>query len=287
MGKRFVYIALIVFMSFIMLGFGLAQTGFVTSQEQINQDYLETLRAQANLECLQNSHCSQGYECIDNSCINSEEINLYQKVRLSSNSKFLKVGRPINFAKRVLTKNNFPYLLASGEIDEMVDDELVRLLYSPAILIGENLVIKENENYFIKPNKDKPLFTYRFTFSKPVDFSNKNIQGQALRILGKEYIIGDDSSSSTIQLISEGKNIKLQDGKKIKTGFFSFADKTLVHLEKNKQEEILGFDIDFILKENKINVAENYVGEYFDNVKLEFEEIDAYELSEITFGGNC
>ena len=83
MRKQLLFSVLVLLIVISMLGFSLTQTGFVISQEQIDQDYLEDLRLKAEVECLQNSQCSEGFECVANECIDKGKIDVCQNMGLS------------------------------------------------------------------------------------------------------------------------------------------------------------------------------------------------------------
>jgi len=72
--------------------------------------------------------------------------------------------------KEVLTDWDLPYLLSEGEIFENVNNNLTRTLYNPAILIGDNMIEKRNNSHIINNSKSN-ILTYRFTFSRGVNFS--------------------------------------------------------------------------------------------------------------------
>jgi len=275
----------------IVGSFILPKTAFAIYQDKaVDKNYLENLKLKANVECLQNSQCPESFECVDNKCINKNKTNICQKVKLSTNSKPLEVGEPINIAKKVLTSIDLPYLLSDGKILKIIDGELIEYLYSPVILIGDNKIERTNEEYFIKLKNDSFIYLYRFTFSNPVDFSDKEIQGQILRILGKEYIIDSKSNNSKIILISTDKEIKLENRKKakIKKGlFFIDIEGNIVNVVRGKDGNIVMFDIGFS-KQDKENIKnkEKYTDSIFDAVEFSFNDVNE-ELADIRIGGNC
>ncbi len=249
----------------------------------IKKNYLEDLKIKANIECLQNSQCLGVFECVDNYCVSNKEINVCQKIKLSTNSIPLEIGKPINLAKKVLTRKDLPYLLSDGEIVEIKDGNLTEHFYSPVILVGENNIEKENKDYFININ-NKPIYTYRLMFSTGVDFSNKNIHWQILRILGREYIIGDNSDNSIIELISDNKKLKLEDGKKVN----EIAIETLVNIKRNEEGKVIMLEISFnnLGLDDKLKVRESYTDSVFNAIKLSFDYADD-GFADIRVGGNC
>lgn len=284
---------LIVLLSLIVLSFILSKTGFAIYQASaISEEYLETLRLKANVECLQNSQCLEGYECMNTKCVNIDSVNLCPDTSLSTSATPLKVGDSINSGKRVLSYSDLPYLLADGRIVEIVNNETIEYLYSPAILIKDSKIEKENGNYVIKQKSNSEVLVYRFSFSKNVDFSSKSMKGQALRILGKEYVIGDDSTNSAIYLIADKEKIELESGGNVRIGTFSKAvEGTSVNMLKDERG-IAMFEIIFKMQGNinnnkySIGTGEKYIDPVFNTVKLSFNNVNN-EFADIRIGGNC
>jgi len=262
--------------------------------ESINENYLEDLRLKAKVECLQSLQCSEGYECINNKCRDKNSINVCQDTVLSTTAVSLKVGDSLNSGKRALSYSDLPYLLEDGKILEIIDDNITEYLYSPLILINDDKIEKENQDHLIKPKSGPGLIIYIFSFSKNVDFSNKNIQGQVLRILGEEYIIGDDSTNSIIYLISDNKRIRLEGGKNVETkeGLVSkVVEGASVNMIKDEKgiamfEIVFGIQGNINNNKNNIKVGENYIDPVFNTIKLSFNNIQD-GLVDVRIGGQC
>lgn len=283
---------IIIFISTI--GFVLSENNFKTFQKQnIDENYLETLRKAASLECLKNSHCLENYECLSNKCIESNQLTFCQDVKLSIPITDLKIGSPINADKRVLTRTELPYFLSDGELVEIIDKKVVEYLYSPVILVGDSKINLENQDYLIKTSynstHNETLYSYKMFFSKGIDFSNKNLQGQILRVLGDEYVIGDDSKSSNIFLISHEKKIELQDQKNLIVNSEVISG-THINLNKNSKGDISEFEIIFNNRgEDKeiIRYGEKYTAQALDRIELHFDNANFTEIPDISIGGRC
>lgn len=256
----FIFISVLIFTIF-------PKTGFAV--KSIDAFHLENLRALAQVECLQNSQCLNDSECVNNVCVEKKEINPCKTVSLSTNPTPLRIGESINTAKKGLTREDLPYLLSDGELVEIVDNKSIEYFYSPILLIGNNKIEEENQDYLIKNNE--PQYTYKLTFSKPVDFSNKNIQGQTLRILGNEYLISSNSDNSNIYLVSDKKNIKLQEEQDIK-------------IIKDENGKI--FEIEITFPQNNLKVNENFTELTFNTIKLSFNSV-SNGIADLKIGGNC
>ena len=268
-------------------------TGFATYQEGVNEEYLENIKLKANVECLQNSQCSEGFECINNNCVDRSSLNLCQEIELSTIMTKLKPGFPINFGKRVITDFQLPYLLNDGKIIEIVENDTIEHPYIQVILIGDSKIEMESSDYIIKSGLDSNLFTYRLSFLKSIDFSSKNIQGQVLRILGKEYVIGSASDNSVIELIFSNKKINLKNEKRVNNGLFSNGiDGTSVNVVRGDDGNValieIVFEIESNINDNKnnIKVRENYSDSVFNAVKLSFKDVED-KFVDVRIGSSC
>jgi len=266
--KKGVWVILIVLTLIISAIVIFPKTGFVT--QSLNANNLENLRQKAEVECLQNSQCPENSSCVGNKCIDKKEIDLCQSVSLSTPTRKIKKGDSINSIKEVLTKAQLPFLLSDGELVEEINNELIKHFYIQIILIGEDKIEKENQDYLIENNQ--PIYTYRLIFSNGVDFSDKNIQGQVLGILGEEYTISSNSDNSNIYLVSKNKKIVLKDSEDIK-------------ITQNEEGKIIMIEISFF-SNNKIKTKENHIDSVFNKIKFSFNNADD-NSADVRIGGSC
>ena len=280
MVKRETKIILVVtFIVAILAFFVLPKTGFTVLQSDVlTESDLENLRQQAKVECLQNSQCSQGYECVDNFCIEKNKIDLCQSVKLSTGAQPLEVGKPINSAKRVLTRSDLPYLLSDGELVKIEGENITKYFYSPVIIIGENVIDHDNGVNEIRIKENTPIYKYKMFFSNYIDFSDKDFHGQSLRILGKEYIIGSNSNNEEVELISTEKTVNLKDENNLR-------------LIKNNEGKVESFEVYFnpqAVSVSGIKEGENFsVNTNFNPIDLKFNAVDSRGFADISIGGNC
>jgi len=288
MGNKRYIVILLILVVISALSFVLSQNSSVVYQGSIiNEDYLESLRLEANVECLQNSQCSEGYECVANKCLETKKINNCKDMGLSTPTRRLKEGDFLNTYKRVVTSSQLQDLLANGELVEIINNQLIEHFYTQVILIGNSKIEKENSNYLIKTNSNEPIYTLRVAFSKSVDFSSKNIQGQVLRILGKEYIIGRDSTNSAISLISNTKEIKLKKFENVKMNSNSVSG-AITNIDQDSNGEVAVFEIAFNMPDNSnIKVGKNAADSVFDAIKLSFNSVDVNDFADVRIGGKC
>ena len=286
MGNKKYVVILLILVVIGTLSFVLLQNSLVTADVN-DKEYLNNLKLQANVECLQNSQCSEGYECVANKCLETKKINNCKDMGLSTPTRRLKEGDFLNTYKRVVTSSQLQDLLANGELVEIINNQLIEHFYTQVILIGNSKIEKENSNYLIKTNSNEPIYTLRVAFSKSVDFSSKNIQGQVLRILGKEYIIGRDSTNSAISLISNTKEIKLKKFENVKMNSNSVSG-AITNIDQDSNGEVAVFEIAFNMPDNSnIKVGENAADRVFDAIKLSFNSVDANGFADARIGGKC
>ncbi len=250
--------------------FVLPKTGFAVHTQALGESGLENLRIQAQVECLQNSQCSENQECIGNICVEKSQIDVCQSTGLSTASRNLKEGDSINSIKSVLTKKDLPHLLSEGELVEITNEKTIEYFYSPVILIGNNKIERNNEIYEI--SNGESMYTYKLFFSNPVDFSNKNLHGQTLRIFGEEYLIDKNSDNSNVELISKNKNLKLKDANNIK-------------IIRDENGNVIAIEI-YFNSLNKIKIDEDYRESLFNKTKISFDNINS-EFADIKIGGVC
>jgi hypothetical protein len=236
----------------------------------IDASHLEELRLKAEAGCLQNSQCPEGSECVGNTCVDEKEIDKCQTVNLSTPTRQIRIGNSINSVKEILTKADLPFLLLDGEFVKIVDGKAIEYFYTSIILIGDNKVEKENDKYNIK--NDKPIYTYRLTFSNGIDFSDKDIQGQTIKVLGEEYILGSNSDNSNIYLVSDKINILLQNKDNIK-------------ITKDENGNIIRIEVAFS-SQSPITDSETNTDSVFNSVKLSFNSVNV-DFAEIRIGENC
>ena len=277
-GKRVLVSITIILIAVGLFGFVLPKTGFSIAQETVvNDKYLEDLREQAGLECLKNSQCGEGYVCVGNVCVEKADINLCESTDLYFRSVKLKGGDSISSLKEIITDNELPYLLSDGELIEINEDKLIEYFYTQTIWIGNNTLERDSGIYQIKQKTKEPLYTYFLTFSKPVDFSSKKIQGQILNILGNEYAITGKSDNDKIELSSISKKIVLKD------------KENNVNVVKNSEGKVLFIEIPFYATPNResIKVGEVYTDSLFNAVKLNFKYVSQEGFADVKFGGKC
>ncbi len=281
-------VPIIVISLIIIAQLGLSQTKVISyTSTPIDSAYLEKAKIGLNLECLQDSQCSEDYECIKTACVPKESIDICKDIALAPMSRPLFIGNSINMQREVFTETLLPHLLADGSLIELINDEPFEYKYAQMLYIGNRKLVNEDGKTLIKTqNSDDFLYKYVIYFSQDMDFSNKNLQGQVLKLLGKEYIIGSESTDSDLYLISNDRRISLQDGKEAIVGN-ELVSGTKVNMIKGESGGIVSIEILFDEGNDKISLAvgESYSDPLFNSIELNFNSY--FDKAGLMIGGKC
>jgi len=147
-----------------------------------------------------------------------------ESVNLATSSTKLYYNSTLNAARASLTKAELPTLLADGEV---VDDSGTTYKYTQSIALGGKkieygtsggdledpaLIIEVGAPTSVADNDANRLYQYSLSFSKEINVSNSDVQGNEIEILGKKYVIGAGSTSSTLYLYGSGVSKTLSEG---------------------------------------------------------------------------
>lgn len=267
--------------------FTTAQLGeIVYASNPIDEGYLDTLTTELAIGCVQDSQCDEGYQCFKMSCVPEETVDLCQDVSIAPVSTPLFVTHQINLFRPIFTETLLPYLLADGSLVDEVNSEAVQYKYAQMIFIGNSELQIDGGQELIKTESDNFLYKYVIYFSNEIDFSDTDIQGQVLKILGNEYVIGDDSTNEQIYLISGDRKIFLQDDNEAYLDQDSL-DGTKVHILSGS-EGVYSIEIAFNENGNEIEdltESNDYSDPLFSSSKLSFNSYS--DRASISLGGNC
>lgn len=233
---------------------------------------VETLRKKIGVECLQDSQCKKREKCVNNYCINENQIDLCQRISLDTPTRKLKEGDSINSIKETIGRAQLPYLLSRGKLVTIEDKKINPISYIQLLIVGDNKLKKQNGEYVIA--QDKAFYNYKLVFSKPVNFSRKDIQIQSLKILGKEYFIGEESSNEKIYLSYGEKIIELISGDNTEISRDSEGNVLVIEIELGESRKTSVF---------KTSSCEDNI---FDSTVLLFDNI-VNDAVEISIGGKC
>jgi hypothetical protein len=141
-------------------------------------------------------------------------------VFLSSTARKIYYGDAINADKSSLSNSHLPTLLANGKVIDLRGTEYT---YQQTIAVGSRTVAYgRSGSNFDDPTiyvdlstsaTTAPLYNYTLTLNKNLNVSDPtNVQGQKINILGVDYVIGSDSSSTVLVLNGAGQTISLAGG---------------------------------------------------------------------------
>jgi hypothetical protein len=145
---------------------------------------------------------------------------------LSTANTQLYLGDAINTAKQTVTKADLPTTLASGTFS---DDTGTTYNYDQYIVVGSSVVTFGNSGSDIQDptlyvnagtSNLAPLYTTRVVFTKPLNVSSSDVQGNVITLFGNEFTIGSGSTNSALilygssnaQTVSEGESVTLGVG---------------------------------------------------------------------------
>ncbi len=139
-------------------------------------------------------------------------------VNLATSAQKIYYNTSINAARTSLTKSELPTLLKDGSL---LDDTGTSYSYTQAIDLGVvNVTYANSDGDITDPalilqvgtGAATPLYTYKISFSKAVNVSSSDVQGNDLSIQGKGYTMGSDSTNSSLYLYGAGAAKTLKEG---------------------------------------------------------------------------
>lgn len=143
-------------------------------------------------------------------------------VSLNSGTNKIYLGSELDDNVDVITKDDFPALLADGtfvddsgsetDYTQKINPERASFDYSTSTnsLDDPELIIQAGDD---ASSVTQVFFGYTVTFESTINFTDStNVQGQPVEMLGKEYTIGTNSDSSTIQLLGGSMDVSLDWG---------------------------------------------------------------------------
>jgi uncharacterized protein YuzE len=289
--KRFSFLHI-----FVIIGlFILTISGIVISQSQsvvynvdpISKSDLENIRALLKVECLQNSQCSNGYECINNNCIGGERINSCKDISLAPVSTPLFIGQSLNTYREAFTETNLPDLLSDGTIAVLENGNVTEYNYAQVIFSGSAKLRSQNGQVSLRATESPNDFFYKYKiyFSNGLDFSSRFVRGHSLRILGNEYVIGNDSTNSDLYLVSAERQIKLDNLRRIMVGQNEISGSD-VSIDRDNNGNVISIEIIFNkggVERQLVTVGDSYSDPIFNSSIISFNSYG--DRASITIGG--
>ena len=290
MHKRVIFTVLSLLLLSAFIFFTTAQTGKINyNVNSIDEKYLEEIRLQLNLDCLKDSQCLEGYRCVKRNCVRNEEANSCESISLAPVSTPLFIGQPLNSYRQAFTETNLPTLLADGTIAILENGNITEYNYAQVLFSGNAKLRSENGQAVIKviESIEGYAYKYRLYFSRDINFSNKETRGQTLKILGKEYVIGSDSTNSDLYLISNERQIKLEDSRRVMVGQREVIGTTALMI-KGETGNVAIIEILFNkggVERSSISSGSSYSDPAFNSSELSFHSYS--DRAFLTLGGKC
>jgi len=167
-----------------------------------------------------------GYATTDVAVGGETSISVSGGADLSTANTKLYLGDAINTAKQTVTKAELPAVLASGIFS---DDTGTNYNYDQYLVVGSKTVTFGNSGSDIEDptlyvnagtSSAAPLYTARVVFTKPLNVSSSDVQGNVITLFGNEYTVGAGSTTSALilygssnaQTISETETVTVNVG---------------------------------------------------------------------------
>jgi hypothetical protein len=154
-------------------------------------------------------------------------------VNLGTSSQKLYYESAINVARTSITKNELPTLLADSSV---LDDAGTEYSYKQSISPGSRNVTystsggdMDDPSLLLEAGTDSNsyLIQYKLTFNKNLNISHADVQGNNIKILGKDFTIGASSTATgtagVLYLYGAGTEKALKEGE---TASVEISDKT-------------------------------------------------------------
>jgi hypothetical protein len=168
-----------------------------------------------------------------------------QGINLASSSQKLYFNSTLNSARTTLSKSDLPVLLADGKV---TDDAGTDYSYSQTITPGNTTISFGNSGDLDDPvlliqagtEANSYLYQVDVTFNKNINITSSDVQGNTIKILGRDFTIGAGSSSNTpvLYLYGAGTEKTLKEGE---TANVEVNSKTYT-LEVKSVEQISGIN---------------------------------------------
>ncbi|MEK6885972.1 MAG: hypothetical protein AABX17_03335 [Nanoarchaeota archaeon] len=138
---------------------------------------------------------------------------------IDSSARKIYYGDAINAAKTSLSSSEMPTVLADGKVVSLTGTEYA---YTQSIVLGSTVSqlgtsggdLNDPALYLnVGTDATAPLYNYTLSFNKNINTTDAtNVQGQKIKVLGVDYVIGASSTGTTLYLYGAGETVKLTGG---------------------------------------------------------------------------
>jgi hypothetical protein len=137
-----------------------------------------------------------------------------ETVELFSGGTKIYLNDSLNTVKSVLTKSDLPTVLSdesfSGNVDASVTQQIT-LGSFPKVVYAKQPTSDDDPNFALQLSTTAANIIYNAsaTFSKAVNFSHSDSQGQTLTLFGQKYTVSADTSATSLVLLQSAEKISL------------------------------------------------------------------------------
>jgi hypothetical protein len=137
-----------------------------------------------------------------------------ETVELFSGGTKIYINDSLNTVKNVLTKSDLPTVLAdedfSGNVDASITQQITLGSY-PKVIYGKQPTNEDDPAYSLQLSTSTTNYIYNAsaTFSKAVNFTHADSQGQSLTLFGQKFTVSADTDATKLVLLQSAEKISL------------------------------------------------------------------------------
>ncbi|MDP1729017.1 MAG: hypothetical protein Q8L27_02330 [archaeon] len=141
------------------------------------------------------------------------------KAAIDTSARKIYYEDAINAAKTSLSTSEMPNVLADGKVVSLTGTEYA---YTQSIVLGSTVSalgtsggdLNDPALYLdVGTDATAPLYNYTLAFNKNLNTTDAtNVQGQKIKILGVDYVIGASSTGTTLYLYGAGETVQITGG---------------------------------------------------------------------------
>jgi len=136
------------------------------------------------------------------------------KAGIDSSSRRIYYGDGVNASKSSLSSSEMPTVLADGKVTDLsgIDYKYTQYIVfgdTPNVFGTSGGDLNDPVLYLdVGTTATDPIYNYSLSFTKNINVSDAtNVQGQKIKILGVDYVLGASSTNSTLYLYGAGETV--------------------------------------------------------------------------------
>jgi hypothetical protein len=124
------------------------------------------------------------------------------------------VSDPLNVVKDVVTEDNLPNVLADGSFSGNVDATYTQNIYvgsNPNITFEKQPTSSDDPAYGLKISTQTANYIYNatVTFSKAINFTHSDSEGEEITLFGQTWTIGSDTTTTSLVMLKTATKLSL------------------------------------------------------------------------------